>query len=39
MAEIPLKSITKRFANLVAVDVLNPKIHDRQFVALLGESE
>ncbi len=38
MAEIKLEHITKRFAEVVAVDDVNLEIHDQEFVVFLGPS-
>ena len=38
MAEIKLEHITKRFGDVVAVDDMNLKIHDQEFVVFLGPS-
>ncbi|MBM3699722.1 MAG: ABC transporter ATP-binding protein [Actinobacteria bacterium] len=38
MAEIVLENIVKRFGNLVAVNNLNLRIEDKEFVVLLGPS-
>ncbi len=38
MPEIVLKNITKKFGKSIAVDSLNLKIQDREFVTLLGPS-
>lgn len=38
MAEILLKEITKRFDKLIAVNDLNMKINDKEFLVLLGPS-
>ncbi len=38
MPEIVLKNITKKFGKAIAVDNLNLKIDDREFVTLLGPS-
>ena len=38
MVEITLKGITKRFGNFLALDNINLKINDREFMALLGPS-
>lgn len=38
MARILLKNLTKRFEDVVAVDSLNLKVRDKEFVVLLGPS-
>jgi multiple sugar transport system ATP-binding protein len=38
MAEIQLKNVTKRYGKIVAVDNINLKAKDKEFVALVGPS-
>ncbi len=38
MAQVELRNITKKFDDVMAVDNLNLKIADREFVVLVGPS-
>ena len=38
MAKVLIKNLTKRFANVVAVDKVNLEVKDKEFVVLLGPS-